>query len=169
MGLWSHGISIFGRWDTRKLNLSVHVQWPGERPCGVVIRRQLSPSPEEKPHQKPNQLTLTLDFWPAELWENEFKLTVKPPSLWSWLPRLTNTAGTISVCAQSCPALCDSMDCSLPGFSVHGIFQARTATGVGCHFLLRGIFLAQRSNPRLLHLLHWRRILYHYCHLGSFD
>ena len=26
---------------------------------------------------------------------------------------------------QSCPTLCDSMDCSLPGFSVHGIFQAR--------------------------------------------
>ena len=27
--------------------------------------------------------------------------------------------------AQSCPTLCDSMDCSLPGSSVHGIFQAR--------------------------------------------
>ena len=26
--------------------------------------------------------------------------------------------------AQSCPTLCDSMDCSLPGSSVHGIFQA---------------------------------------------
>ena len=26
---------------------------------------------------------------------------------------------------QSCPALCDPMDCSLPGSSVHGIFQAR--------------------------------------------
>ena len=26
---------------------------------------------------------------------------------------------------QSCPTLCDSMDCSLPGFSVHGILQAR--------------------------------------------
>ena len=26
--------------------------------------------------------------------------------------------------AQSCPALCDPMDCSLPGSSVHGIFQA---------------------------------------------
>ena len=25
--------------------------------------------------------------------------------------------------AQSCPALCDPMDCSLPGSSVHGIFQ----------------------------------------------
>ena len=27
--------------------------------------------------------------------------------------------------AQSCPTLSDSMDCSLPGFSVHGILQAR--------------------------------------------
>ena len=26
--------------------------------------------------------------------------------------------------AQSCPTLCDPVDCSLPGFSVHGIFQA---------------------------------------------
>ena len=26
--------------------------------------------------------------------------------------------------AQSCPALCDPMDCSLPGSSIHGIFQA---------------------------------------------
>ena len=26
---------------------------------------------------------------------------------------------------QSCPTLCDTMDCSLPGSSVHGIFQAR--------------------------------------------
>ena len=27
--------------------------------------------------------------------------------------------------AQSCPTLCDSMDCSLPGSSVHEILQAR--------------------------------------------
>ena len=27
--------------------------------------------------------------------------------------------------AQSCPALCDPMDCSPPGSSVHGILQAR--------------------------------------------
>ena len=26
---------------------------------------------------------------------------------------------------QSCPTFCDPMDCSLPGSSVHGIFQAR--------------------------------------------
>ena len=27
--------------------------------------------------------------------------------------------------AQSCLTLCDPMDCSLPGSSVHGIFQAK--------------------------------------------
>ena len=27
--------------------------------------------------------------------------------------------------AQSCPTLCNPMDCSLPGFSIHGIFQTR--------------------------------------------
>ena len=26
---------------------------------------------------------------------------------------------------QSCPTLCDPMDCSLPDSSIHGIFQAR--------------------------------------------
>ena len=26
---------------------------------------------------------------------------------------------------QSCPTLCDPLDCSLPGSSIHGIFQAR--------------------------------------------
>ena len=29
-------------------------------------------------------------------------------------------------------------------------------TGVGWHFLLQGIFLTQRLNQQLLHLLHWQ-------------
>ena len=32
--------------------------------------------------------------------------------------------------AQSCPTLCDPMDCSLPGSSVHGVFQARVLAWV---------------------------------------
>ena len=31
----------------------------------------------------------------------------------------------VKVTSQSCPTLSDPMDCSLPGSSVHGIFQAR--------------------------------------------
>ena len=52
--------------------------------------------------------------------------------------------------AQSCPTLCNPVDCSPPGSSVHGILQARIQ-GVGCHFLLQGIFPTQGSNPGLLH------------------
>ena len=51
---------------------------------------------------------------------------------------------------QSCLTLCNPMDCiqvpcpwDFPGKN----------TGVGCHFLLQGIFLTQGSNP---HLLHWQ-------------
>ena len=53
---------------------------------------------------------------------------------------------TICVYAQSCMTLCDSVarllcPCNFPGKS----------TGMGCHFLLQGIFLIQGSNSRLLH------------------
>ena len=36
--------------------------------------------------------------------------------------------------AQSCLTLCDSMDCSLPGSSVHGILQARILEWVAMPF-----------------------------------
>ena len=36
--------------------------------------------------------------------------------------------------AQSCPTLSDPMDCSLPGSSVHGIFQARVLERVAIAF-----------------------------------
>ena len=51
--------------------------------------------------------------------------------------------------------LCDAMNCSLPGSSVHGDSPGKN-TEVGCHFLLQGIFLTQGSNPCLLCLLHWQ-------------
>ena len=38
----------------------------------------------------------------------------------------TSTAAAAAKSLQSCPTLCDPMDCSLPGFSVHGILQERT-------------------------------------------
>ena len=36
--------------------------------------------------------------------------------------------------AQSCPTLCDPMDCSLPGSSLHGILQARVLEWVDISF-----------------------------------
>ena len=59
--------------------------------------------------------------------------------------------------AQLHLTLCDAMDDSPPGSSVHGILQARIlqANGVASHFLLQGIFPIQGLNPHLLHLLLW--------------
>ena len=62
--------------------------------------------------------------------------------------------------------LCDPMDCSPPGSSVHGIFQARILERVAI-FLLQVIFPTQESNPSLLCLLHCRWILYLLSHQGS--
>ena len=83
--------------------------------------------------------------------------------------QLTESANTLlsnvvifmcMLCAQSlqsCLTLCDPMDRSPPGSSVHGDSPARN-TEVGCHALLQGIFPTQGSNPGLQHC---RWILYH--------
>ena len=56
---------------------------------------------------------------------------------------------------QPCSTLCNPMDWSLPGFSVHGDSPGNN-TRVGYHALLQGIFLTQGSNLGLLWLLyHW--------------
>ena len=62
----------------------------------------------------------------------------------------------VGLVAQSRPTLWHSMDCSLPGSSVHGDSPGKN-TGMGCHAFLQGIFSTQGSNPSLPHC---RRILY---------
>ena len=44
---------------------------------------------------------------------------------------------TVYLVAQSCPTLCNCMDCSPLGSSVHGDSPGKN-TGVGCHAFLRG-------------------------------
>ena len=56
-----------------------------------------------------------------------------------------------SVVAQPCPTLSDPMDCSLPGSSVHGIFQARVLEWGAIAFSARSHMPQQR-----VHMLHLR-------------
>ena len=67
--------------------------------------------------------------------------------------------------AQSCPTLCNSMDCSLPGSSIHRIFQARVLEWVAVSFL-QGTFPIQGSNLGLSHCT-VKQTLYHLSHQGS--
>ena len=65
--------------------------------------------------------------------------------------------------AQSYSTLCNPVDYSLSGSSVHGILPARIMEWF-CHALLWGIIPTQGSNPGLLHC---RWILYLLSHQGS--
>ena len=69
------------------------------------------------------------------------------------------------VFAFTCPALLDSMDCSPPDSSVHGLFQARILEWVAVSFS------RESSPPRDGDISCvasiGRQILYHFCHLDS--
>ena len=67
------------------------------------------------------------------------------------------------IIAQSCPTLCDPMECS-PLKLLCPWDSPGNNTGVGSHSFLQGIFLTQESNPGLLHC---RQILYCLSHQGS--
>ena len=54
---------------------------------------------------------------------------------------------------QLCPALCDPMDCSLPGSSVHGIFQGRVLEWVAIAFSNMLSRLVITFLPRIKRLL----------------
>ena len=74
-----------------------------------------------------------------------------------------------ALCVCSCSVASNSLQ-------PHGLWPSRLLcplnlpgnnTGVGCHFLLQGIFLTQGSNLSLFCLLHWQVDSFPLCHLGS--
>ena len=99
------------------------------KPGGARMRVQRRTSP---PTPGPSVLPTT-EFWMLVLFHVGF---------WEWISVLCNWAffiyfrilepltftlyiEALYVCTQLCPTLCDPMDCSPPGSSVHGILQAR--------------------------------------------
>ena len=81
------------------------------------------------------------------------------------LKKIGNLRGCVCSVTQSCPTL-----------QPHGPYVAHQTplsinfpgkgTGVGCHFLLQGLFATQESNPHLLCLLHWQVDSLPLSHLG---
>ena len=86
-------------------------------------------------------------YWRFGLWKDENRSYCEIQMLF------TGGGGLVT---ESCQTLCNPMDCSPPGSSVHGDSPGKN-TGVVCHSLLQGIFPTQGSK---LHLLHCRWILY---------
>ena len=85
-------------------------------------------------------------------------------------PFLTVLCSEVGLCMLSCFShvltLCNTMGCSPPGSSLHGILQARTL-GVGCHFLLQEILPTQESKPRLMSAVLAVRFFTHSATWGS--
>ena len=83
--------------------------------------------------------------------------------LWNFPGKNTRKESEVT---QSCPALCDRMDCSPLGSSVHGIVQARTLKQIAISYS-RGFSQPRKSNLCLFHLLHWQADSFPLYHLGS--
>ena len=95
-----------------------------------------------------------------------------------WYPEDTESQASIKILSaaflpcpvlcsdiQSCLTLCDLMDCSPPGSSVHGILQARTLEWVA---ISSSRDLPNPGiEPKSLYLLRWQADSLHQCHLGS--
>ena len=85
-------------------------------------------------------------LWPCYFWREWDSCCVECSSVFICL---MFPHSSTCVCVQLCPTLCIPKDCNPPGSSVHRVFPGMN-TGVGCHSLLRGIFMTQGLHPYLL-------------------
>ena len=119
-------------------------------------RTQMNDWPELNWIESSQPLLLTLD-----LWLHPCDHALLGPGTWlelllCYANKLTTWSELLLWCAQLCPALCDPVDGSPPGTSVHGIFQTRILEWVAISSS-RGSSQLKGSNSRLLLC---RQILY---------
>ena len=127
--------------------------------CAVVCRSVMSNSLQ--PHGCSCQAPLSMTIFQARI----LKWVAMPSSRGSSQPRdgiqvdslPSEPLGKPQLCyvkesevAQSCPILCDPMDCSLSGSSVHGIFQARVLEWIAVSF--SGGSSRPRNQTRVSHI-----------------
>ena len=115
-----HG--LYSPWDCKELDMTEQLSLSFSHRLLLLLlllsrfsRVQLYATPQTAVHQAP----LSLGFSRQEHWSGfPFPSPVRESEV-----------------IQSCPTRSNPMDCSLPGSSVHGIFQAKS-TGVACYCLL---------------------------------
>ena len=119
--------------------------------CWVSLARSPLPMITPLSHFHPLIHILPLRYGsPLSLLESEFSLVSLPYHK----PHLSSLTVSVCMCIhakslQSCLTLCNPIDCSPPGFSVHGILPTRILEWVA-------ILSSRGSNPHLLHLLPWQ-------------
>ena len=130
-------------------------------PAGITSRLPAPPTLTLKPHHtchnppvlgrgRPSRAVLVTHYflWKINYCRSKHAHGQPQWALWSG----TRPFLACFLIIKSCLTLCDPMDCSPPGSSVHGILQARTLEGVA----MPSISPTQGSNMHLLCLLHWQ-------------
>ena len=135
---------------SRMMPLVLHRGWEGKSGAAAFLSFKGAEAKAQKGQRACS------DFWKA--WEGLLEPGVSEPSSY---PELLSPGG------QTCDSLCVcSLSCVRLFATPRAVAcQAPLSMGfprVGCHFLLQGIVLTQALNPRLLHLLHYRWILFYW-------
>ena len=150
---------------------SISVSWPSRS----TRRGNFSPSacyPRQSPHghTKPSKnlslLSPNPDISGKDLCLNFFNSFTHNSQPWKE-PKRTSAGKWINTlrCTPEAAALRCAHSARSDSLRPHGLQPARllcpwgvsgSNTGMGCPFLLQGLFPIQRSNPRLLCLLHWQ-------------
>ena len=143
---------VFTQWlevlESGVLNFCCILESPGE-PKGTMSRPQLTPTKSVGPRARDPGNSIFLDSQCAATCDNQCFREVflhlnghtKYVAIVLIIKRKADLGGLeeapgycisnkSSEVTQSCPNLCNPMDCSLPGTSVHGIFQARVWSGL---------------------------------------
>ena len=125
--------------------------WGAEAGSSALQADSLTSEPLGRPTDTNRQISFrktgTVDTPCSSIWG----------SCWSW-----RKCKKESQVAQSCPTLCETMDCSPPGSSVHGILQARILEWVAISFS-RGSS-RPRDQTRVSRIV--GRCFYHLSHQG---
>ena len=170
---WEEAPKCFPKPNLHQEKVMVTVWWSA---AGLIHDSFLNPSETigksekyaqriDEMHRKPENLNACSQHWPierAQFFSRQCPTACRTAntSTGEWIGR--QSFASSSICAQSCPTLCDPMDWSPPVGCPHDF--ACKNTEVSCHFLLQGIFPTQELN---LCLLRWQADSLPLHHLGT--
>ena len=144
---WHHGSKTIPEIQARRRTINRCIQEPRKIPIlylDILPSRHIKQIPGSH-SETPSRCTFF----------SEFDLPTFPFKIYEPSQRLEKVIYYCCCSAvKQCPALCNLMDCNLPGFSVHGTLQAKILECIAIPFS-RGIFPTQESNLHLLCLLEW--------------